>query len=176
MRMRLLAAATLILMAGCDGGGEPGSGAATAAGAGNRAALDAAAKCMRANGFPDYPDPVEINGAWTFPQSAADMAPKPAPECTEEFRRAGALPGATARAVTPDELVKLRRWGECIRANGLPDWPDPDADGIFHPQPAAPAGDDPRWVQADTACRGLEPGPISVDAGPGANKTAPDRP
>ncbi|MGI5238364.1 hypothetical protein [Dactylosporangium sp. CA-139066] len=177
MRIRLLAAlatATLTLpagaLAGCDGS-SPGAAATTAAGAGNRAALADAAQCMRANGFPDYPDPVETNGTWAFPQSAADMAQKPAPECTDLFRRAGALPGPAGRAVTPEELVKLRKWGDCIRANGLPDWPDPDADGIFHPQPAAPAEDDPRWVKADTACRGLEPGPISVDAGAGARKT-----
>ncbi|GAA3199790.1 hypothetical protein ACFO1B_49925 [Dactylosporangium siamense] len=54
-------------------------------------------------------------------------------------------------------------------ASGLPDWPDPDGDGIFHPQPM-PADDDPRWRQTDAACRSLEPGPITVDAGTPANR------
>ena len=86
------------------------------------------------------------------------------------FRQAGALPGNTHKAVTADEMAKLRKWGECIRANGLPEWPDPDADGVFHPQPAPPAEDDPRWQKADTACRSLEPGPITVEGGPDAHK------
>ncbi|GAA4249217.1 hypothetical protein [Dactylosporangium darangshiense] len=173
MRIRLLATTVALAfsapaLAGCNGG-SPGGAPTTAAG-GNREALAEAARCMRANGFPDYPDPVQTNGAWAFPPSAEQMAQKPAPECTDLFRRAGALPADTRRPVTPDELAKLRKWGECIRANGLPDWPDPDADGIFRPRPAPPADDDPRWQRADTACRSLEPGPITVDGVPRATK------
>ena len=66
-------------------------------------------------------------------------------------------------------MHKLRTWADCIRANGLAGWPDPDGDGIFHPDPM-PAEDDPNWRKADTACRSLEPGPIQVDGGPGARR------
>ncbi|MFG2043536.1 hypothetical protein [Dactylosporangium sp. NPDC048998] len=170
MRIRVLAAtgAAMIALAGCSGG--TGSRPTAAPAPDNREKLADAARCMRANGFPDYPDPVETGGRWTFPPGATAMAPKPAPECTDLFRQAGTLPRESHRAVTAQEITKLRRWAGCIRANGLPDWPDPDDEGIFHPKPAMPAEDDPRWQRADTACRSLEPGPISVDAGPGATK------
>lgn len=173
MTLRKLAVAgtAMFALAGCGGGGGTGSQPTATSGGSSHSALVDAAKCMRDHGFPDYPDPVETNGSWAFPPSAANMAPKPAPECVDLFRQAGALPGNTHKAVSADEMTKLRKWGECIRANGLPEWPDPDSDGIFHPQPAAPAEDDPRWQKADTACRSLEPGPISVDAGAGAHKT-----
>lgn len=160
----------MIALTGCGGNGSDNKPTAST-GTTDRAALIEAAKCMRANGFPDYPDPVETNGRWAFPASATQMAPKPAPACEDLFSRAGALPRRTQRVVSGDEMTKLRKWADCMRANGLPEWPDPDGDGVFHPQPQSiPMDQDPRWQKADVACRSLEPGPISVDAGDNARK------
>jgi hypothetical protein len=168
------AVTALLALTGCDGGGATAtpSGAPSAAPpAAGREKLVDAAKCMRAHGFPDYPDPVETGGRWAFPPSAANMAPKPAPDCTELFRLAGALPEATRGAVANQDMAALRKWAGCIRTHGLPDWPDPGDDGVFHPG-RAPAEDDPAWQKADAACRSLEPGPISVDAGTTGGKAA----
>jgi hypothetical protein len=167
MRTVAAAAAALFTLVACDAGRHDPQPAASAGG--DHKALVDAAVCMRGHGFPDYPDPVETGGRWALPPAAENMAPKPAPECTDEFRRAGLVPAESHRPVGPDEMAKLRKWATCMRTNGLPDWPDPDGDGIFHPQPM-PADDDPRRLGADTACRSLEPGPITVDAGTTANK------
>lgn len=160
MRLRTLPIVLLCVLAGC-GGPAP----TTSSGGADRADLLAAANCMRGNGFPDYPDPVQSNGTWVFPASAADTAPKPAPACAHLFGQVD-----THRAVSPTEMTALRKWATCIRAHGLPDWPDPDSAGVFRLTSTPPAQDDPVWQRADTACRSLEPGPIAVDGGPGTRK------
>ena len=54
-----------------------------------------------------------------------------------------------------------------MRANNLPDWPDPDSDGVFHVPPRLfPLDDNPAWRAADAACEPLQPGPITIDGGP----------
>jgi hypothetical protein len=171
MRIRMLAVAgaTIVAaLAGCDPGG--GARPTASSGGAGREAFVAAAECMRTNGFPDFPDPVETNGRWAFPASVNDLVKQPAGECQDQFARIGAIPARTQRPVGADEMTKLRRWADCMRRNGLADWPDPDSDGIFHPD-AVPANDDPVWRKADGACRSLEPGPIQVDGGPGARAT-----
>lgn len=167
MKKRVLAGALAAFVLGGCGGGS-GTPPAPSAGAG-RAAYAEAAQCMRDNGFPDFPDPVETNGRWGFPPSVTDLVKQSPGQCRDLFVKAGSLPDRTRRAVSGEEMTKLRAWGECLRGNGLPDWPDPDAEGVFHPQ-QAPQEDDPAWQKADEACRSLEPGPISVDAGNTAAK------
>nr|BFE60043.1 hypothetical protein GCM10020063_045690 [Dactylosporangium thailandense] len=160
--MRLLAAvsAGIIGLAGC-GSGTPEPAAP------DRDVYAAAAACMRANGFPDFPDPVETDGRWGFPASVNGLVKQPAAECQEQFARIGAIPARTERPLSVAEMAKLRAWAACVRDNGLPDWPDPGGDGVFRPA-TVPPDDDPAWRRADTACRSLEPGPIAVEGGPGA--------
>jgi hypothetical protein len=169
MRIGVLAVAgaAVIALTGCHSGGRAETGPSAATGGTSREAYVAAAQCMRANGFPDFPDPVETNGRWGFPAAVNDLVKQPAGECQEQFMRIGAIPARTQRAISTDEMHKLRTWAECIRGNGLARWPDPGDDGIFHPDPV-PAQDDPAWRKADSACRSLEPGPIQVEGGPGA--------
>ncbi|WP_426513740.1 hypothetical protein ACPPVO_25905 [Dactylosporangium sp. McL0621] len=165
-RMLAVAGAAIVALAGCDSGGPAAAPSASAGGA-SREAYVAAAECMRANGFPDFPDPVETNGHWGFPASVNDLVKQPAGECQDQFARIGAIPARTQRVVSADEMTKLRKWGDCIRRNGLPNWPDPDSEGTFHVD-SPPGADDPAWRKADDACRSLEPGPIQVEAGPGS--------
>jgi hypothetical protein len=60
-------------------------------------------------------------------------------------------PAATRTATAQEKLVKL---AECIRAHGVPHFPDPDAKGEFSfgidVSPAV-------WKQAVDACKALEP-------------------
>jgi hypothetical protein len=127
---------------------------------------------MRAHGFPDFSDPVETDGRWAFPEAAKEQLRQPNWECEQELRRVAAFPTSTYRAVTADEMSKLREWADCMRTNGVPDWPDPGDDGVFRPSRFL-QNDDPVWRKADDACRSLEFGPITVDPGPGhGDKTA----
>ncbi|MFC6020703.1 hypothetical protein ACFP2T_31610 [Plantactinospora solaniradicis] len=170
MKLRIFAAAgaATIVLAGCtdDGSGKPSA----SSGVTNQAALIEAAACMRAHGFPEFPDPVETDGRWAYPAPAPNILRQPNPDCDQLLRRAGAIPEITARAVTADEMSKLRKWADCIRTNGVPDWPDPEADAVFRPSRFL-ENDDPVWRKADEACRHLEFGPITVDPGSGHSKT-----
>src|SRR4051794_16431678 len=95
--------ATLIALSGCGGGrpnARPSSGV-------DHDKLIEAVQCMRDNGFPDYPDPVEAEGRWVIPPPAADLPPPPV--CLELFR--GAKGPAPRRERTAEEIAQLRKWG-----------------------------------------------------------------
>jgi hypothetical protein len=85
------------------------------------------AQCFREHGNPDFPDPVQhSDGTWEFPASAG-RAKVPA-ECADLVRQL--KQGAPGSAPAPD-LAGGRAFAQCMRANGVPDWPDPGADGTF---------------------------------------------
>lgn len=146
-RCVLVLAAMLIALAGCGGtGNQPSDGA-------DRNKLIEAARCMRANGFPDYPDPIEDDGIWVIPEPAADLTPPPA--CLELFRAAKGRP--PARQLTAEELTQRRKWADCIRKNGIPNLPDPDSNGNFQlPPELTPITSQPGWDKAREACRSFE--------------------
>lgn len=140
---RLMAVAAMVAMAaglaGCSGG-SPDSGAAVAGNAADQARPVWAdyVQCARSNGFPDWPDPVidDRTGMATFPDVAglnSKLATQQVQDvCGPILRRlpAQAVP-KDQRPVTEEQLGNLRRYAECMRANGVPDWPDPNADGSW---------------------------------------------
>jgi hypothetical protein len=143
-------AAALIALGACGGGGHAATEPSTGV---DRARLFEAAKCMRNNGFPDYPDPIEDEGTWVIPQPAADLPPPP--ECLELFRAAkGREP---QRQLSAQELTQRRKWADCIRKNGIPNIPDPDSNGNFQlPPEMRPINKQPNWTEAREACRSFE--------------------
>ncbi|WP_327003520.1 hypothetical protein OHA72_52050 [Dactylosporangium sp. NBC_01737] len=152
----LVVAATLAALAGC-GSGEP---AARPTGGADHDKLVEAVKCMRASGFPDFPDPIQDEGFWVIPEPAAGLTPPPA--CLELFQ--GAKGSAPRRERTAEEVAQLRKWGACIRTNGIPDLPDPDSNGDFQlPPQLSPITAQPRWEEARKACEALEPSGMHFD-------------
>ena len=181
MKLRTLAAAgaiTIIALAGCGGGGGGGGGGSngqsTAASNGpdRRQTLMEAAKCARENGRPDWPDPtLNENGDWAFPDSVLDTGPPAA--CAAQFRSAKGHQGPSRRPLSAAEMAELRKWADCIRTHNVPDWPDPDDEGVFHP-PAGlgPAESNPQLRDAQAACKSLEPASgVKVRLPPGVSKT-----
>jgi hypothetical protein len=75
--------------------------------------------------------------------------------CLTMAAQAGADPGGG------DE--QAAKYSECMRANGVADFPDPNADGqILYGGVSVPK---PVWVHAVGACKALEPSAWSGDAG-----------
>ena len=140
---RALAALALLALigAGCSSGaaenGDTGTGSSVGAGtstakkpATNREKAVRFAECMRENGVPEFPDPdgsgeltidAVVNGSSVDPSGAAwtqaigackDLEPS---GFTGHKRSAGQQKAALAFA-------------RCMRANGVPDFPDPAAD------------------------------------------------
>jgi hypothetical protein len=159
MKPRTLAAvgAAMIALAGCDGG-APGGGAhpsaSSSASARNNslAAWMEVARCVRAHGHPDFPDPVEDGmGGWKIPDSVGEVK---APACDQLVRRAKDQTRAL-EAPSAADMVKLRQFAKCVREHGFPIFPDPDSDGSFD-VPEAQRNSTARGT-AERACKHLLP-------------------
>jgi len=188
-RISVLTIATLVtgmLLAAC-GGSSPGAAtgrtpaltatraatvtsiAGTASSSSRRSGL-AFAKCMRANGVPDFPDP-SSGGGVTFITSGVD-ASTPAFQAAQakcgSLLPEGGLPGGTVRpsARTMAKLVKI---ATCMRKHSISQFPDPrttrprntspdeyqeitDYDGAILLFPRSINLDSPAYKQALTAC------------------------
>jgi len=68
----------------------------------------------------------------------------------------GATPSASASAAADPQ--QGRKFADCMRKNGVPDFPDPGPDGQFDPSQMRSSGLDLQKVQKGmTACRDLAP-------------------
>lgn len=138
MRFLTLAVTLLLASTGCTS--DPGNDKANEPGTrtGATAAWRAFVTCARANGKPAWPDPVvDTNtGQATFPETEG-FDPKKEFESVREpcGRELDSLPpqaNPLARPVmSPSELQARLRDAQCMRDNGVPEWPDPGADGYY---------------------------------------------
>jgi hypothetical protein len=123
---------------------------------GSLAAARAAVVCARKHGMPSVPDPVAgANGQITVPgyTSTAELTPAARSACAGQIRLAEAT-NDTLPNVSASDMRALLRWAACMRAHGLPRWPDPNAQGVFHVR-SAEAGTLATNKRASDACRSL---------------------
>lgn len=127
-----------LALAGC-GGNNGDDGIATAGGAGATPSAGATAgglsnderqlklaECLRGQGI-DVPDPEPGGGGPMLKlRENADQAKVDAglQECKSYLPN-----GGDSLTLDADQLGKMRELATCMRANGVPDFPDPDADG-----------------------------------------------
>ena len=196
-RARVLAVATLVsgvLVAGC-GGSSPGptasassaasgsaitAGSSTATGGGATSSGSTAAsssgsgplafaKCMRANGVPNFPDPSAGRGS-LFNMAGIDTS-APAfraaqAKCQKLMGGGPPVPGSATHP-SAQTLAKLVAIARCMRQHGVPQFPDPrtsvpsnpngireitDFDGAILLLPATMNLQAPAYKQALTAC------------------------
>jgi hypothetical protein len=147
-----LAAAAAIGLAGCGGSGSPhvaslgnsnGSGdpnTTTTLPKGNPTQLlDEWTNCMRSHGDPDQVDPtIDANKDIhiTFPANASGNGPDVLGGGTSSSNPCQAYLTAASTALRggvplqkPDP-AKLEKFSQCMRANGIPDFPDPNGSGL----------------------------------------------
>jgi hypothetical protein len=146
------------------------NGATGDAGTARRTALHNAAECIRQHGAPNYPDPVLTADGRVYTDErglhdAIDENGLDAVEtaCGELIRAAKFSPDD--QAPPPPRLVQAGvKSAGCLRAHGLPDYPDPTAGTSFVPGKgfgldgtALPAAGkaDPTVQQALGACRSI---------------------
>jgi hypothetical protein len=131
-----------------------GAGTQQSASPGSLAAARAAVACARKHGMPGVPDPVlGANGQATLPGGAPNPTPEVRSACAAQIRTAEAS-SSTLPNLSPSDMQAVLRWGACIRAHGLPRWPDPNAQGVFHVK-SADAGTLVTSKRAESACRSL---------------------
>ncbi len=145
--------AVVLIGAGCSGGGSGDDAATTgtpSSGAGHASAHEKAVKfaeCMRANGVSDFPDPDpagrltidEVANGSSLDTSSAAFAR--AMSACKDLEPAG----FTGHKATATEQDARLQFAQCVRDNGVKDFPDPtrdaplvDTDKI--PSSATPAG------------------------------------
>jgi hypothetical protein len=146
----LLALAALVALAAC--GKDAGKGATT-----NSAAAEAGrryAQCMRDNGAPDFPDP-DVNGK--FRGQGHEQQNDPKFRAAMEKCRDLAPGGEHQNTGGPAFVEQIRKYSQCMRYNGVPYFPDPEADGqrrgAGHEQQ-----NDPKFRAAMEKCRDKLPG------------------
>jgi hypothetical protein len=141
-RRPLVVLAVLAALAGgltaCSSGGNVSSNASPSAQSDAQQRLANGrrfAQCARDHGYPNFPDP-EINGdRLEYPATDPNLKDElddiaKVPECkalADQIRGRGGSPTPPSAA----DLAKLRELATCMRAHGIPEWPDPKADGTF---------------------------------------------
>lgn len=141
----------LALLAGCSGR-PSAAGPAGPPTAGSPSAV-AYSRCMRADGVPDFPDPVGRGGV-------PKVTPQQAGVSDARFqlaRRACAQLLQPAQAQVPRMMTGLLNFARCMRSRGIPNWPDPATDrngqAVFDIPGIDP--DSPRVSHAAGACTHL---------------------
>jgi len=139
----VLAAGTLALAA-CGSAGRPSASGQTGSGPGPGAV--SFAKCMRGHGVPQFPDPggpPNTNIKAPAFQSALNV-------CMKRF-----LAGHPRPPVTAAQKAAALRFSRCMRAHGVPGFPDPKFPGnrgIAIPEPTGAGASSPALLHAQQVC------------------------
>ena len=174
MRPRTVLAFGLLLAlasAGCARGTDDGNGVATAvtgvpkvsssptstAGPDAETAIKFS-KCMREQGLTWFPDP-DPGGrlAISVPQGTDPKKVEAAQTACKKYAPAGPANGKA----DPQAIEQARQMAKCMRANGVPNFPDPDPDGgiSIDGSKLGTGPGDPTFDKAQTACsKYLPPG------------------
>lgn len=152
-----------VLVSGCSGDDSPSADGSSGSGGPDASptSMDdrslAYAKCMRENGVPKFPDPAEGGAIKVGPDSGVDPESpefQAAQEACVDLSPQGMGGGGTL------DSTKVAAWAECIRKNGMPDFPDPKINGgaMEINLPADASRDDADFQQAMDSCRDKFPG------------------
>jgi hypothetical protein len=132
-----------MLAAGC--GGTTGSGVAhletstapattrTSTVSGSRSPV-AYARCMRSHGVPTFPDPNSKGhlSSSNIPNLNSPQYRKAQEVCRpllpEGYTEQGGSP--TGGSLTPQQQAQFLKYARCMRAHGLPNFPDPTSSGL----------------------------------------------
>jgi hypothetical protein len=162
LRRPVLAAAALawtaMLTAACGSGGSSGAGtAAGSPGGGARGSALAYSRCMRAHGITRFPDPDSQGGISVTGGPGTSLDPN-----SPQFKAADQacrklMPGANlSPAQQAANEARALRYSQCMRAHGIPDFPDPNGQGgiAIRLKPGSDLDpNNPVFKSADSACK-----------------------
>ena len=156
VRALTTAAAVLVLLA-CGG---PQAHAPRAARSAATSAWHRYVQCVRDHGVPDMPEPaIDDRGRASFPSRAPRVPDPVVQQCGPIL---DSLPPQPAARV---DVALRTRFAQCMRQQGITDFPDPDQQGRFVLPPSLDQGgtlkSSARWPQVqaamDRACRQYNP-------------------
>ncbi|GIM90335.1 hypothetical protein [Paractinoplanes toevensis] len=156
MRFPVLCAALIVLCtAGCGSSATPDP----AASEDRQTQAVKYSQCMRENGVPSFPDPVDGRIQLRI-EPGSDLDPegepfKKAQQACKDLEPAG-LGNAGQNG---EQQGRVLKWVACMRQNGVPNMPDPQADGKMLVGPDTGVDpESPAYKDAETKCRDLAPG------------------
>ncbi len=124
------------------------------------------AQCIRDHGVPSFPDPTVDKGRLIqpAPEGITDEQVMPAFDACHAI--ADRLPPSATgeETVSAEDMQKLVKFAQCLRANGIPEWPDPKADGSFPIVGTPLEGKSERLMKARQPCQQYWDGPIRGSA------------
>jgi hypothetical protein len=166
---------TALLVAGCGSNGPTTTGSSSSS-APKSSGISAAYKfsaCMRAHGVSSFPDPIVHSSPG---QQSVGIRITPTISGSPQFKSAQKAcnsimpgPGSPAQQAAQQRVhaQHLLAFARCVRAHGLPSFPDPTAQGQINPQMLAAAGVDlhaPNVISAARACVGASGGAVTQAA------------
>jgi hypothetical protein len=158
-----------VTVAGCSGGstvpiagsqpatttapaGRPGS-----SGASPLAEAVAYSQCVRSHGVPNFPDPVQTpSGGYGYRTKGIDPS---SPAFQGALQACKALPSpwnSTGQQLSTVQQQTWLDWAKCIRAHGVPDFPDPTFSGM-EVHDSGVASNSPQLQAAIGACKSQTP-------------------
>lgn len=158
MRAAVAVAGLTLVAAGC--GGSPG-GRVAQPGSTRQDQAVAFARCMRSNGVPGWPDPSSsgvFDKSKLSPQRLGAAEPRiqaAQSACRHLLPNGGRPPSQAERQQAKAQALRFAR---CVRAHGVPGFPDPGSDGRI-PDPATVGIDQgsPKFEAANDACARYRP-------------------
>jgi hypothetical protein len=173
----------LLMLAGCAAK-TGGAGVATADGKPSAAASSAPAavddkdaalkfsQCMREQGLTWFPDPQPGNGGLRIqipPGQDKTKVDAAMAACKKFMPNGGEPPKLDAEA-----LAQMRQFSKCMRENGVPNFPDPSANGqlMLDSRKVGMGPGDPGFDAASKTCAKYQPKPPNGGGDGPANATA----
>jgi hypothetical protein len=150
-----------------SGGGSGGQATATAGGPAQLAKMESYAQCMRTHGIADFPDPTSgPDGGAGFQLRGgpgSDIDPNsPKFQAADKACRPLLPNGGVHPQLTAAQQQQFLSWAACVRAHGVPSFPDPTfTGGGVQIRIADKPGSGPGPVQlqaAQQACKSKLPG------------------
>jgi hypothetical protein len=153
-------AGVALLAAACGGGSTSTTSTSAAQGGGttnSNADEMPYTQCMRAHGVLNFPDP----NAQGKPFTAQSLQQAGIGGNSPQFQAASQACAHLMVPPSPAQLAQMTRelvrYAECMRAHGVPDFPDPSANGSgLNLTPSIV--DSPDFVPAEQACHSVDPG------------------
>jgi hypothetical protein len=152
-----------VLIAGCGGSSSGGGGVAhvngsttakSATKSKTKSNAEAYAQCMRAHGVPNFPDPNSSGEILLTPSVNIDTA---AYQSAYNDCKSLEPPPPVDPAASSQRLAAAVKFATCMRAHGVPDFPDPKGTsngGIgFSATPGGSDTNSPAFQRADQKCR-----------------------
>ncbi len=170
-----IALAGVALLAAACGGSAPAT--ATSAGPGGSTTTSNAdeipyTNCMRAHGVPNFPDPNAQGKPFTAQNLGQAGLTGNSPQLGAASRACAHLMVAPSPAQLAQQTSELVRYAACMRAHGVPDFPDPStsANGAPSLSLTPSIADSPDFQPAEQACHSVDPG---LPALPRSGKAVP---